>query len=428
MNKKQRKNIKKYVKGQMAELKTPYGIERKHFPHLMSLARNLSDESCRNFRDIVTAIETQNKGLIPQTGYSKPAKDRMPLNALGFQNGEEFSGVNCNGANHKISILPNGEMILHAHEIEHDDEKASNTMQVLGRLGQQQPVARPKSEHRCGEVKRVYTKAIRSTWGLGSLQDSELKVLPERIRLVVNARRIRYHSLMKHNTFKPVTDWENKEISRDGIRGARGTLARNLYSAIQDVRIGWESKTQFDQGHNWCMKANERVWLLQLFRTNLWRTVDVDGMRAVILSVDQTTLDGPRDEVTFEKEWRKFCKRIDYVDPTFDSLKWAKWHSIFQMVYLFPESKPRVLAWSKKRGFHHATAIRGMVDVNHTNQKFTYSSVLQVCALTGPTTYSHAALGWSLRTETAPAISPHFWGEAVDMEINSPFENNNNNS
>ena len=355
----------------------------------------------------MTAIEIQNNCRIPMAPHrSSYAKDRMPLNSLGFQDGESFTGVNCNGKKHRISILPSGEMILHAHEIENDDEKASNTLQSLGKLGQKQQSSTSKAEHRCAQVKRIYLVAMRSSWGVNGLPDYQAEKLPERIKLVVNARNMRRQSQARNSKFKPITDWENKEVSRDGIRGARGTMAESLTAVIHDIRVGWELETKFNQGHSWCMKANENVWLLQMFRTNLFRTVDVDGMRAVILSVDQTTLNGPRDEETFNREWEKFCKRISSLETTFDSLKWAKWHSIFQMVYLFPESKPRVLAWSNRRGFHHATAIRGKVIVNHTNQKFTYSSVLQVRALLGPTTYSHKASGWSLVTETPLAIPP----------------------
>ena len=316
MNKKQRQTLKRYAEAKYdAEFSTPGGIEKKLFSHLASCpdAKRYMGDNVRTFQGIYEYIERERYGRIHMPGYQSYEKDYLLLDSLGFQDGlsKQFPTVNCNGKRHRISVLPDGEMILHAHEIESDDEKVSKTLQTLGRLGGSgQLSSSSKAEHRCGTVKRLYQKALRSRSKLDVLSESELKQLPKRFRQIVNARNVRYYSKNKPHNWQ---HWGGSQISRREIRQC--TLDDTLKRTIACCVRAWEQAcSTVSAEHQFLPQmgdASNRQWLIFMYRTKLHLTVDNTGfslgrdtepqhIRSKILSIDESTFSGRKDTEAYD--------------------------------------------------------------------------------------------------------------------------------
>tara|TARA_R100000808_G_scaffold10948_1_gene28663 strand:+ start:2822 stop:4084 length:1263 start_codon:yes stop_codon:yes gene_type:complete len=412
MNKRQIANRKKYEMAKIDTIERPGAIDRKYFAKILMADSNIRDTyKIRSFDGIASHIATTTNNYVSVANPGGKKKDMVAFNKLGFVDGYENSRCKCNGAHHEISILPSGEMILHAHDIDNDDEKKTQVLQALSRLGggNSHRTNANKSEHRCAEIKRLYNKAMENPRnGLRNLSDSEKAKLPGWIQRVVVARG----SMAKLATgygFRPHDLDYIRDTSIWNNAYTNTTIEDRYHSVLHECYETWRSllwRAECWGGGFGTM--HPRVWVRLYLRTRLlWAQTDEEGYhgrRSIILAADPKSRGQVGSEATApEKDvltWFDFNMCDEAINEWNELVKLGStlqesWMQLLEMAY---SNRPtRVLAWNSTDKLFFADCKRGPVAVNYSwRPRKRQVTRKQVELFLGDSTETTIQDGWNL--------------------------------
>ena len=399
MNDRQIKNQIKYEMAKIDTIDRPGAIDRKYFAKILMADSHIRErERLRSFDGIASYIDNRSNKCVSVANPNGKKKDMVALFRVGFVDGYENSRCKCNGSHHEISILPDGEMILHAHDIDNDDEKKTQVLQALSRLGggTGNRTHTNKAEHRCAEIKRLYTKAMKNgRSGLNALEDHEKTKLPGWVQRVIVARS----AMNKLATGYGFTGYDLDYIRETSVWNNAFTASSagdRCLVALNECYKVWKNLLYTTECPGFEPSSiPSPIWARLYLRTRLlWAhtedsaLVGGGGRNSIVLAVDPNSrlgsgpnefLDGSWFDRTMSDEginaWSELVHATDRFMGSSTGTKWARmngggvrlkdsWAQLLDMAY---SNKPtRVLAWNKTDKLFFADCERGQVPVNYS--------------------------------------------------------------